>query len=371
MTEVAAPLHRSDALLPEVPRRVVSPFEFWPGFVFYAPVALYWAWQGLRHLSFTLPAIANPVMEHGGLCGESKARLFASMGKEGRPWLAPYVSIRRGGPSELDHDTDLLLDAAKGEGLDFPLVAKPDIGCHGAGVRVVKNRAGLRNYLAGFPSGEALLLQRLIDHEGEAGIFYVRRPGERTGHVFSLTLKFFPHVRGDGSSTLEQLIRADPRAGRVPHLYLPRHRHRLGWVPARDQRVRLVFVGNHCKGAVFRNGMDLITPALTRRIDALAKTIPAFHFGRFDVRFSSLAQLQQGEGFSVIEFNGGGSEATHIWDADTTLSAAYRDLFKQVRLLFEIGAIQRDNGYVPDSWLRLLGAWRREWLLKQRYPITE
>jgi hypothetical protein len=186
-----------------------------------------------------------------------------------------------------------------------------------------------------------------------------------------LTLKYFPSVRGDGSSTLEQLIQADPRAGRVPHLYLARHRQRLGWVPAPDQKVPLVFVGNHCKGAVFRNGIDLVTPALTRRIDALAKTIPAFHFGRFDVRFSSLAQLQRGEGFSVIEFNGGGSEAIHIWDADTTLSAAYRDLFKQVRLLFEIGAVQRDNGYVPDSWIRILGAWRREWRLKQSYPITE
>ena len=58
-------------------------------------------------------------------------------------------------------------------------------------------------------------------------------------------------------------------------------------MPARGERVRLVFAGNHCKGAAFRDGRDLITPALTERVDWLARTIPGFHFGRFDVRFSS------------------------------------------------------------------------------------
>jgi len=39
-------------------------------------------------------------MEYGGLCGESKVRLFENMNPKGRRWLAPYVSITRGGPNE-------------------------------------------------------------------------------------------------------------------------------------------------------------------------------------------------------------------------------------------------------------------------------
>jgi membrane protein DedA with SNARE-associated domain len=369
--ENRAPLDPSGSILLEKPRRLLSVFEFWPGFMFYVPVALYWAWQGLRHRSFALPAVANPLMEHGGLCGESKLRLFDSMGAEGRNWLAPYVSIVRGEAGEADRDLERLVDLARANGLDFPLVAKPDIGCHGAGVQVVRDAQKLRCYLEVFPPGESLLLQRLIHHEGEAGVFYVRQPGEIRGRIISLTLKFFPHVRGDGESTLERLIRADARAGRVPHLYIPRNRHRLNWVPALDEKVPLVFAGNHCKGAVFRNGFGFITPALTRRIDELAKSIPAFHFGRFDVRFASLAELQRGEGFTIVEFNGGGSEATHIWDADTTLRDAYSALFQQVRLLFEIGAVNRDNGHRPEPALQILRAWRHEWRLKKRYPITE
>jgi len=310
-------------------------------------------------------------MEYGGLCGESKIALFESMSPEGRKWLAPYVSLERGAEARLAEDVADLLRLAEEAGLAFPLVAKPDIGCHGAGVQVVHSTEELRTYLAGFPSGARVLLQFLVDCDGEAGIFYVRRPAERTGQIFSMTLKLFPRVVGNGTSTLKKLILEDARAGRAPHLYLGRHAARLGWVPARGERVRLVFAGNHCKGAAFRDGHDLITPALTERVDWLARTIPGFHFGRFDVRFSSLAELRAGRGFTAIEFNGGGSEAIHIWDPDMPLRQAYRDLFRQVHLLFEIGASHRARGYVPDSILRVAYSWLRERLLKQSYPITQ
>src|SRR4029077_16452414 len=64
----------AESVLPES-RRPYSFFEFWPGFVFFTPVYLYLAWQGLRHRSLPLPALANPAMENGGLWGESKRQL--------------------------------------------------------------------------------------------------------------------------------------------------------------------------------------------------------------------------------------------------------------------------------------------------------
>jgi len=357
--------------LAERPRHVHSLFEFWPPALFYAPVIAYWFWLGFRHRSLTLPTVANPLMEMGGLCGESKTRQFATMADEARAWLAPYVSAVRtpaGNPAET---VEALLRAAEAEGFGFPLVAKPDIGCQGAGVRVMRGEADLLAYLAAFPVGERLMLQRLIEHEGEAGIFYVRRPGEETGRIFSMTFKFFPYVIGDGKATLAELIRRDPRAGRVPHLYLPRHRDRLDWVAPAGEKVRLIFSGNHCKGAVFRDASALVTPALTARMDWLARSIPAFHFGRFDVRFASAQRLLEGEDFTVIEFNGGGSEAIHIWDPDADLGSAYRALFAQIRTLFEIGAANRAEGHAPSHWRQLVRSWRREFALKRSYPLTE
>jgi len=72
----------------------------------------------------------------------------------------------------------------------------------------------------------------LVNCEGEAGVFYVREPHEAHGRILSLTLKYFPYVLGDGTSTLQQLILRDPRAGKLANIYLPRFEGRLMQVPA-------------------------------------------------------------------------------------------------------------------------------------------
>ena len=51
------------------------------------------------------------------------------------------------------------------------------------------------------------------------------------------------------------------------------------------QAIRLAFAGSHSRGAIFRNGTHLVTPQMEARFDAIAKALPEFHFGRFDVRF--------------------------------------------------------------------------------------
>jgi membrane protein DedA with SNARE-associated domain len=360
----------SDAIFPNS-RRAYSPFEFWPGFVFYTPVYLYLLWQGLRHRSLTLPALANPAMENGGLWGESKRDLFESLGGSGRQWLAPYVSLRRGGPSDVGRDVDDALAQSADAGIALPFIAKPDIGCQGNGVRIIEDRDQLYHYLAAFPPGQRLIVQQLVDKPGEAGVFYFRYPGEARGRISSLTLKFAPSVRGDGLSTIEKLVRADRRAGRIAPLYLKRLGQDARRIPAEGEEVRLVFVGNHCKGSIFRDGGRLVTPALTRRIDDIARCIPDFYFGRFDLRFSSLAGLQEGEDLTLIEFNGSGSEATHVWDADMSLVSAYRDLFRQMRIMFAIGAENRRKGHRAERWDRMLRAlWQQSRLMK-RYPANQ
>ena len=204
-------------------------------------------------------------------------------------------------------------------GLGFPVVAKPDLGCRGAGVRLVRDLGQLVSYLEGFPAGARLILQRYVAFEAEAGVFYVRMPGEAKGRIVSLTLKYFPYVHGDGRSTLRELILADPRAGRVPHLYLPRHAARLDHVPEAGEPVRLAFAGSHSRGSIFRDGTHLVTPAMTARFDAIARSMPEFWFGRFDIRFADIARLQAGEDFTIVEVNGAGAEMTHVWDRSTSL----------------------------------------------------
>jgi hypothetical protein len=348
----------------------VSFFEFWPDWAFYTPIVAHWIALSLRYGAVSLPTAANPRIPLGGLCGESKQDILDQVTGEARALLARSTAITTG-----DHDPrrdQATAEAAmRAAGLAYPVVAKPDIGCNGTGVRLVSDQAGLLRYLAAFPHGERLMLQEYIDEPGEAGLFYVRHPTQARGRITSITLKYPPFVTGDGRATLRQLIMADDRAGRVAHLYLDRLTHRLQEVPRQGEQVRLVFVGNHCKGSIFRDGSLLVTAALTARIEHLARALPEFHFGRIDVRFASLADLRRGEGFRVIEINGAGSEATHVWDPRTRLWDAWRAQFFHYGAAFRIGAANRARGYRPAGIAAMWRHWRRQKRLMASYPLND
>jgi hypothetical protein len=250
-------------------------------------------------------------------------------------------------------------------------VVKPDIGCNGTGVRLLRDGAALAAALAAFPRGVDLVLQQFCPHPGEAGIFYIRHPDEAAGRVTSLTLKYPPMVTGDGHTTLRGLIAADSRHARLQSLYLARLAGRLNDVPAPGETVQLVFTGNHCKGSIFANGASEITAALTARIDAIARDIPQFHFGRFDVRYSSLAALRRGEDFTIIEINGAGAEATHIWDPATSLWHIWRDQLQHYAAAWAIGNTLRGRGARPSGLREMYRGWRRQRRLMASYPLND
>ena len=351
----------------------ISFFEFWPMWAFYPPVALYAGWLMLRHRGVLLPTAANPSFPGGGFFGESKARILALAVAHVPEWVAPFVRVDRPVAALADpaREAETALARLADADIALPVVAKPDLGCRGAGVKLVRTPEALKAYLAAFPADASLVLQRLVPHEGEAGIFYCREPGEARGRIVSITLKYFPYVRGDGRRTLRALILDDPRAGRLQHLYLGRHAARLDEVPAAGEAVRLAFAGSHSRGAIFRNGTHLVTEAMEARFEAIARRLPEFHFGRFDVRFESFAELQQGRGFTIVEINGAGAESTHIWDRRTGLLQAWTDLMRQYRALFRIGAANRARGFAPMAMADFVRDYRREKQLTPLYPPTD
>jgi hypothetical protein len=348
----------------------VSFFEFWPGWLFYAPVVAFWAINALRHRSITLPTLANPRIEAGGLVGESKNDILDLAGPLARAAIAPYIGLTTTGHCGGD-DIGIAEAARERAGLAYPLVAKPDMSCNGVGVRIVRDREALARYLAEFPRATRLQLQTLVTHEGEAGIFYIREPHEARGRITSVTLKYPPTVTGDGHATVKALIEADPRLHAISHLLLPKLGARAASVPAAGESVRLVFVGNHCRGSTFRCGAHIVTEALTARIDAIARDIPDLHFARFDLRYHSLPELREGNGFTIIEVNGTGSEATNIWDPDMTLRTAYATQFFHYGAAFRIGAALRAAGRQPTTLARLFGLWRTQKRLMRRYPDND
>jgi len=138
----------------------------------------------------------------------------------------------------------------------------------------------------------------------------------------------------------------------MARFHLAQQRARLATVPAAGATVSLGDCGSHCRGAEFLDGRGYRTLALEEAVEAVARRFDGFYFGRFDVRAASPEAFGRGE-FTVIELNGVTSEATHIYDPKVGLLDAYRALFAQWSLAFEIGAANARAG-APVTLVRTL-----------------
>ncbi len=336
-----------------------------PDVILYALHVPYSLYLAARYRGMFLPAIANPGILTGGMAGESKTDLFALAGPYAREYFAPFITVRAGDSLET------IRAALAKAGLSYPLVAKPDVGRNGRGVRIAQNDAELATHLARFPKDIRMVVQKYIEDDGEAGIFYVRKPSETRGRITSLTLKYFPAVVGDGISTVRELIKKQPRPKSVIELYMRRNARYLSRVLAPGERHPLTSVGNYVRGAIFADGASAITPELEDAFDRVAKDIRGFYYGRFDVRFSDLEELKHGRGFTLIEYNGASSEPTHVYAPHTPLAKIYRDMLHHWRLAYEVGAENRDRGVKQVSLWRIWKVVRDESKLIARYPDEE
>lgn len=378
----AAPGHPSIIEgMPPVPAsaRHIAESEQIPPPLFYTPLGLRWLWLSLRHGSITLPALADPCIEAGGLWGESKSDCLGQIGGGQEAWVATFVTVtRRDGDPEAYGVLEDALARLTSAGLSFPIVVKPDVGWQGFGVQRIEDREALRTYLAKYPPDVKLMLQEAVPFEGEAGVLYVRMPGEPTGRVHSLTLRYWPHVIGDGVSTVRELIAREPRMAYKSRFFRGEDRQHRGLsqellerIPADAEMVRLSFIGSIRTGGLYRDARAAITPAMSERFDAIARSMPEFWFGRFDIRFRSLDELQRGEAFKVIEVNGAGAEAIHMWDPEMPLVEAYRELLHYQALLFTIGAANRKRGFKPMGLRALIAFTNKQNRLIDRYPPSE
>jgi hypothetical protein len=352
------------------PRQAAGPrrgaLERMPKWLICVPLALQWAWLAARYRSITLPSAANPRITAGGLVGEGKLEYFDQMGPVARAASARYAGIRA---ARRRSDAELAAELAQA-GIGYPVVAKPDLGLCGHGVCRLDSPAALRAYAERYPDGETIVVQPYLADDNEAGIFYVRDPDTGAGRLIGLALRYYPRVTGDGVSTLAQLIRADARAARLFASSAHACALDLDVVPAAGATVRLSTIGSTRVGGLYRDGGALIAPGLVRAIDAIARDMAEFHFGRFDVRFRSARELSAGTGFTIMEVNGAGSEAIQAWDPDVGLLAGFRMIFAKQRLLCAIGAANRRRGARPIGTLALVRLnWRQNALIAQ-YPAS-
>ncbi len=331
-------------------KRIVN-WEFWPLQVFYIPVVIYIILLAIKHRSLAVFTCSNPAIMAGGFVGESKNEIYEMMRRSAKalPFLLPHLLLDG---KEIAEDR---LESARRfmmlNSLSFPVVVKPDAGERGKGIIIIQSEAELKSTLE--QAETDLIIQEYFGGV-EASIFYFRYPQKQNGSIYSITEKRFPKLLGNGIHDLEWLILNDPRAVCIAQKYFDQNSGLLDLVPANGEEITLIDIGTHSRGAIFLDGEWLRTETLERTIDEICLGFQGFYFGRFDIRTRSFADLQKGVNFKLIELNGVTSESTNIYDPKYNLSDAYRILFRQWRIAFEIGAENYKLGAAKTNILDLV-----------------
>lgn len=324
-------------------------WEFWSPFFFYPPVVLYVLYLMLKYRSMTLFTAANPAIGNGGgFVGESKAEILRGLATA-NGYVAQSSVIESS--LNLEEKIHLAREFMGENGYDFPVVLKPNQGQRGEGVAIIRNHEQLFDYF-NHAKGDTIIQEYIAGEE--FGVFYYRYPESERGKIFAITEKRMPVVTGDGKRTLEHLILDDARAVCMAKFYLDTQSEHLDDVPPPGEQRQLVELGTHCRGAIFLDGAWVKTAPMEEAIDRMSKQFKGFYFGRYDIRTPSVEALQRGENFKVIELNGVTSEATNIYDPKNSLLDAYKILFAQWRIAFEIGAQNRKQGIKPTSLKELI-----------------
>ena len=92
--------------------------------------------------------------------GVAKTAAFYSAGKTVIQWILPWIIYTVSGISEREQ-AEVLMPSRVASELRFIWVVKPDIGCRGAGVKLLKAQAELEASLASTPARAELQFQQV------------------------------------------------------------------------------------------------------------------------------------------------------------------------------------------------------------------
>jgi hypothetical protein len=307
-------------------------WEYWPFGIVQFPLFFYFGWLALRSRSLIFFSASNPGIPMGGMFGESKYDILKNI-----PDAYTPKSIR----IDKNLSADAVINVLTQNNLSFPVVFKPDLGERGFMVKKISDKRGIENYLQQIKID--FIAQEFVNLPMEFGIFYSRNPKEEKGKITSVVMKEMLTVTGDGKSTLRMLIMNKDRAKLQWDKLQIACKKDLNVILPEGEIKELVSIGNHCLGTTFLNYGHLINTRLSDTFDTIAKQIPGFYFGRFDLRCASLEDLYTGK-IKIMELNGCGAEPAHIYHPGYSLFKAIGELFVHWRTIFQIARENNRRG---------------------------
>lgn len=212
--------------------------------------------------------------------------------------------------------------------------------------RKVDSRQQLRQYHSSMKVD--YIIQEYIDYPLEVSVFYYRIPGEAKGTISGFIRKDCMQVIGDGTKTLKELILDYPRAQfRLEELF-NKHKSQLNNIIAAGEKFILSDALNLSRGGQLVNLEKQKDDQLLHVFDQLSHHT-GFYYGRYDIKCQSIEDLKQGKNFSILEFNGCGGEAHHVYSGFSFLRACLI-LIQHWNILYKISQKNRISGVQPWNY---------------------
>lgn len=302
-------------------------WEYWPFQVVYIPIYFLWVYYAIKSKSLFFFNAVNPTIKNGGFFNESKKDIYDLIPQKF------YPKTRLIKYSETVNDN---------HDIPYPFIVKPDIGLRGSAVKKINNFQELQTYhnQVNFD----YLIQDLIPYPNEVGIFYVRFPNEKKGRVTGIVAKEFMIVTGDGKSSLEELIKQDPRYEFQLAVLQNELKEKIHTILPEGKQLNLVPFGNHCRGTKFIDASHKISAKLNETIDDMCQQIDGFYYGRMDLMYNTWEELENGKNFSIVELNGSASEPTHIYDPSHSIFFAWKEIARHITYMFQISQQNHAKG---------------------------
>ena len=309
-------------------------WEYWPFEIVNTPIFFVWCYYAARSKSFFFFNAANPSIKNGGFLMESKKEIYDIIPEKYIPKTLLFTKA---------DNIDFILKSISQKNINYPFIAKPDIGMKGLGVAKINTNKELEGYAQKVPIN--FLVQEYIAYNNEIGVFYYKYPNQNVGQISGIVYKEMLAIKGNGFSNMETLIKQNPRANFQLKALQLNYGDTLKKVLALQEVFNLVPFGNHSRGAKFIDAKHLITPKLVNKINEICNNIPHFYFGRLDIKYNTIEDLEDGKNFSIIELNGAGSEPTHIYDPKHSLFFAWREISRHLNIQYKISTINNKKGH--------------------------
>lgn len=294
------------------------------------PIYVYGVISTRRLLYFTA---ANPGIEMGGFFGEKKDEILSLIDEKykvkGFRVSQPVINEK-------------LIAEMQNSLIDFPVVAKPNVGERGFGVQIIENLEDLYKYAA---CHDDFIIQEYVDFPLELGVLYCRYPNASKGRVTSLSRKQFLSVNGDGIRTVRELLQDDKRNQLYLKLVEGDFVDKLNVVPSKNENFTVHRIGNHSKGTQFIDESQHLSRELSNTFDTINSNVKGVYYGRYDLKVPSFKHLINGENIKIFELNGVSSEPGHVYDQSNVIEA-FRILAVHWLDIIKISKQNIENGVV-------------------------